>query len=112
VNGYANFNERAAHPAMALGRALIIHEHPPRDMNSLSQFPFLRGRSLDPVLGQFRKINPPLIVVAPVKKRPRVSLALPQAHEVRLVEMFAVERAASRMVEAPVEPPHQAAILQ
>src|ERR1700747_1160816 len=97
---------------MTLGRALMIHEHPPRDMDSLSQFPLLRGGSLNSVLGQFRKINRPLIVVAPVEKCRGINLALPQAHEVRLFEVFAVERAASRTVEAPVEPPHQEAILQ
>ena len=47
-----------------------------------------------------------------MKEGPWIDLAFPQPQEVGLVEVLAVQRAASRIIEGPIEPPHQAAILQ
>ncbi|MGY8663535.1 hypothetical protein Q3C01_14355 [Bradyrhizobium sp. UFLA05-109] len=86
-------NELSAHPAATFRGSLMVCKHHTRDTDGFAEFSRSFGRALHPLFRQFCKIDPPMIVVPPMKEGPWINTPFPQVHEVSLSEMLSVKDA-------------------
>ncbi|OPY96054.1 hypothetical protein A5906_05050 [Bradyrhizobium sacchari] len=105
-------DELSAHPTVTFRATLMFCKHHTCDTDGFAEFSRRVGCALDPLFRQFCKIDPPMIVVPPMKERSWINIPFPQAHEVSLFEVRSEKSARDRMVKSPIEPPDQAAIFE